>query len=158
MQFLHGLGAFRQPPASRSRHPEAASEHPIAASGHPRAFRRHPSNVAENVTKIGVPENCASHPRREAYFFKNRALTTGASTTFHIEVIHKLGVAPYALNARLLQTIIEVLSSWYRGVIEAGIEAEIEAVQNVFCFCLFLTMSREVSNRPKCDLPDRNDF
>ena len=89
MQFLHGLGAFRQPPASRSRHPEAASEHPIAASGHPRAFRRHPSNVAENVTKIGVPEKCAPRPRREAYFFKNRALTTDASTTFHVEAIRK---------------------------------------------------------------------
>ena len=89
MQFLHGLGAFRQPPASRSRHPEAASEHPIAASGHPRAFRRHPSNVAENVTKIGVPEKCAPGPRREADFIKNHALTTGASTTFQIEVMKK---------------------------------------------------------------------
>ena len=89
MQFLHGLGAFRQPPASRSRHPEAASEHPIAASGHPRAFRRHPSNVAENVTKIGVPEKCAPRPRREAYFFKNHAVTTCASTTFQMEVMRK---------------------------------------------------------------------
>ena len=110
MQFLHGLGAFRQPPASRSRHPEAASEHPIAASGHPRAFRRHPSNVAENVTKIGVPEKCAPGPRREAYFLKNHALTIGASTTFQLEPMRKTQrrgkeVAVAAARARISMLI-----------------------------------------------------
>ena len=72
-----------------SRGPEAASGDPGTASGSPRASPRHPSEVAKYVTKIGVPGKCAPRPRREAYFFKNHALTTGASTTFQIEVMKK---------------------------------------------------------------------
>ena len=36
-----------------------------------------------------MPGKCAPRPRREAYFFKNHALTTGASTTFQIEAVNK---------------------------------------------------------------------
>ena len=49
-----------------------------------------------------MPEKCAPGPRRGAFVFKNHALTTGASTTFQIEVMKKSqkngkkGVAPAA--------------------------------------------------------------
>ena len=72
-----------------SRGPEAASGDPGAASGGPRASLRHQFDVAKNVAKYGVPEKRAPGPRREAYVCKNHALTTGASTTFHIEVMRK---------------------------------------------------------------------
>ena len=75
-----------QPP---SRRPNVASGRRDAASGGPKASLRHLFEFAENVTKIGVPAKCAPGPRREAYFFTNRALTIGASTTFQIEVMKK---------------------------------------------------------------------
>ena len=71
------------------RAPREAPRGPEAASGGSRTSLRHPFEVAKNVTKIGVPGKCAPRPRREAYFFKNHALTTGASTTFQIEVMKK---------------------------------------------------------------------
>ena len=76
-------------PRAPSRGPEAASGGPGAASGGPRVSLRHQFEVAKNVTKIGVPGKCAPGPRREAYFFKNHALTTGASTTFEFKRIRK---------------------------------------------------------------------
>ena len=82
LEHFDGLGASREAPAT-------SLERPRGGLGRPRGRLETPIQVAENVTKIGVPGKCAPGPRREAYFLKNRALTTGASTTFQLESMRK---------------------------------------------------------------------
>ena len=81
--------ASREAPATSLQKPRGGLGRPRGRLGRPQGLPETPIQVAENVTKIGVPGKCAPRPRREAYFFKNRALTTGASTTFQIEVMKK---------------------------------------------------------------------
>ena len=75
--------------ALRASTPPKGPRHPRGLPRQSREVPGSPLQVAENVIKTGVPGKCAPRPRREAYFFKNRALTTGASTTFQIEVVRK---------------------------------------------------------------------
>ena len=89
LEHFDGLGASRETPATSLERPRGGLGRPWGGLGRPQGLPETPIQVAKNVTKIGVPGKCAPRPRREAYFFKNHALTTGASTTFQIEVMKK---------------------------------------------------------------------
>ena len=89
LEHFDGLGASREAPATSLERPRGGLGRPRGRLGRPQGLPETPIQVAENVTKIGVPKKCAPRPRREAYFFDNRALTTGASTTFQLEAMRK---------------------------------------------------------------------